>query len=139
MALGLHHAQLMLHAQKRSQHIGVEGRRVAFRGLLRHRAGLAFGAGIVDGHVEPTKARDRSIDQVGDLIVVAHIGTYEFRLPPLPQFGGQRLAGFITAAGDDDAGAFASEGKGSGASYAGEGARDQDDWGCSYRYFLIRS
>src|SRR6266446_6829869 len=38
-----HHAQLMLQAQQRAQHVGVKGARVALSGLLRYRTGLAFG------------------------------------------------------------------------------------------------
>jgi hypothetical protein len=42
---------------------------VALRGLLCHRAGLAFRAGVVDGCIQAAEARDRLIDQIADLIV----------------------------------------------------------------------
>src|SRR5207253_625211 len=53
------------------EHIGVEGSGIGVSGLLRHRTGLAFGAGVVDGRVQPTKARDGPIDQVPHLVLVA--------------------------------------------------------------------
>ena len=61
--LRLHHAQLMLHAQQHAEHIGIEGGGVAFRGLLGDRAGLAFGAGIVDGDVEAAEPGDGLVDK----------------------------------------------------------------------------
>src|SRR5206468_2223049 len=76
--LSLHHAQLMLHAEQRPEHIGVEGGGIGVGGLLRHRTGLAFGAGVVDGRVEPTKARDGPIDQAPHLVLLTHIRAEEF-------------------------------------------------------------
>src|SRR5216683_8112355 len=43
---------------------GIEGGRVALRCLLRHWTGLTFGAGVVDGHIEPAKAGHGLVDQV---------------------------------------------------------------------------
>jgi hypothetical protein len=59
--------QLVLHAQQCAEHIGIEGGGVALGGLLRHRAGLAFRAGVVDGRIQAAEARDRLIDQIADL------------------------------------------------------------------------
>src|SRR2546421_1249675 len=76
--LSLHHAQLMLNAEQRPEHVGVEGGSIGVGVLLRHRTGLAFGAGVVDGRVQPTKPRDGLIDQVPHLVLVAHIRAQEF-------------------------------------------------------------
>ena len=77
LTLRLHHAQLVLHAEQRAEHIGVEGGGVAFGGLIRDRARLAFGACGIDGGVEPAKARDSLVDQIAHVILVAHVGTDE--------------------------------------------------------------
>ena len=107
LPLRQHHAQLMLHAQQRAEHVGVEGGGIAFGGLLRHRAGLAFGAGVVDGHVQATKARNGPIDQVAHLVLVAHVGRHELGFSAeRAQFGlTSFLAGFLVATGNDECGA----------------------------------
>ena len=69
----------MLHAEQRAEHIGIERRGVAVGRLLGHRAGLAFGAGAVDGRIQTTEARDGPIDQTAHIVFAAHIGTNEFR------------------------------------------------------------
>ena len=72
--------QLVLHAEQGAEHIGVEGGGIAVGRLLGNRAGVAFGAGVVDGGVEPTEARDRLIDQLAHIVFVAHVGTDELGL-----------------------------------------------------------
>jgi hypothetical protein len=52
----------MLHAKKRAEDISVEGGGVAVGGLLRYRAGPAFGAGAVGRRIEATEARNSPID-----------------------------------------------------------------------------
>src|SRR2546428_435476 len=47
VALSLHDAHFVLHAQDHAEDVRVERRGIAFRGLVRDRANLAFGAGIV--------------------------------------------------------------------------------------------
>ena len=79
VTLRLHHAQLVFHAQQRAQHIGVEGGRVAFGGLVNDRARPAFGARGIDGGVDPAKARYSLIDQTAHVILMAHVGTNERR------------------------------------------------------------
>ena len=76
-ALSEHHPQLMLHAEERAEHIGIERRGVAVGGLLRHRAGLAFGAGAVDGRIQTTEARDGLIHEVARIVFAAHVGMDE--------------------------------------------------------------
>jgi hypothetical protein len=41
---------------------------------------VAFGAGVIDGGVEPAEASDRPFDQLAYLVIMAHIGADEFRL-----------------------------------------------------------
>ncbi len=53
----------MLHAQEHAENIGLERRGIAFRGLVRDRATLAFRAGIVDRDIEAAKPRDGLVDQ----------------------------------------------------------------------------
>ena len=80
----------MFHAQQRAEHVGVEGGRVAVGGLLRHRAGLAFSTGVVDGHIEATKARDSLIDQgAWYIVLVLYVRAQELGLgAELAQFSG---------------------------------------------------
>ena len=98
---------------------------VTFGGLSVARAGLALGAGIVDRDIETAEARNGLIDQAAHLVLMAYVGMHElgFRAK-VTQLGNQRLAGVVAAAGDDDAGAFASESEGSGPADAGKGAGD---------------
>jgi hypothetical protein len=74
----------MLHAQYRTEDIGIECRRVAFRGLLGHRAGLTFGTCVVDRDVEPAKSLDGSIDQASHLFFVTHVGADKLRFATHP-------------------------------------------------------
>ena len=61
---------------------------------------------------------------------VSHVGPQEFGLDAEgAQFSGQLAAGFLTAAGHDNVGAFMGEGQGRGAADAGQGASDQDGGG----------
>ena len=80
MTLGQHHAQFMLHTQECAENVGIEGGRVALRGLLRHGTGLAFGSGGVYSHIQATEARHGLIDQVSYVFLVAYIGTPILRL-----------------------------------------------------------
>src|SRR5271167_192021 len=79
-ALRQHHAQLVLHAEQRAEYVGVESRSIAFGGLLRDGAGLAFGTGVVDGNIEAAEALDGLIDQLAHIVVTAHVGAPILRL-----------------------------------------------------------
>jgi len=68
----------VLHAQEHAENIGVERRGIAFRGLLRDRAGFAFGASIVHRDIETSEALDRAVDEATDIVFLAHIGLDEF-------------------------------------------------------------
>ena len=120
-ALSLHDAHFVLHAQDYAENIGVERRGVAFRGLVRDRANLAFGAGIVHRDIEAAKPCDGLVDQSADVIVLADIGVDElgFRAERA-QLLNLRVSGFITPTGNDDIGALLGEGEGGGAADAAE-------------------
>ena len=68
----------MLHAQQCAEDIGIKGGSVAFGGLLRYRAGLAFGTSGIDGHIQATKPPDCLIYQAAHIVFVAHIGPHKF-------------------------------------------------------------
>src|ERR1700731_3814160 len=128
VTLRKHHAQFVLHTQQCAENVGVESRRVALGGLLRHRTGLAFGAGGVNSHIQGTEARHRLIDQVSYVVLVSYIGFHVFRLRvESAEFSHQILAGFVASARDNDARALFREGKGGGSSDAREGAGDQNN------------
>src|SRR5438128_333739 len=73
-----HHAKLMLHAQQCAEDVGVESGSVALGGLFRYGARLAFGAGVIDSHVQTTKPGHCLIDQAAHIVFVAHIGPHKF-------------------------------------------------------------
>src|SRR5271170_5219471 len=101
--LSLHHTQLMLHAEERAENICIEGGGVAVGRLLRHRAGLAFGARGVDRRIQPTEERDGPIDQVAYIILAAYVGTDEFGFAAeRAQFADKGLACIVVATGNDD-------------------------------------
>ena len=76
-SLGLHGAHFVLHAQDHAENVGLERRGKAFRGLIRDRADLAFGAGIVHRDIETAKPFDGLVDQSADVIVLADVGVDE--------------------------------------------------------------
>ena len=127
-ALLLHDANLVLHAEDHAENIRVECRGIAFRGLIRDRANLAFGAGIVHRDIETAKPCDGLVDQSADVIFVADVGIDELGLrTERAQFLDERLAGLVTPAGNDNRRALFGEGEGGGASDAGQTSGDQYD------------
>jgi uncharacterized protein YbjT (DUF2867 family) len=73
----------VLHAEKRTEHVGIEHGGVAFLRLLGHGTRMAFGAGIVDGNIELAKAPHGLIHKIPHLIVMAHVGADELRVSAL--------------------------------------------------------
>ena len=127
-ALRLHYPQFVLQAQKGAKHIGVEYRSVALRRLRGERSGLAFGARVVDGDIQTTKASDRLVDQAANVVFMTHVGSDEHGLGShAVQLGFEGPALGLVTAGDEDRGAFPGEGERGGATDAGQGAGDQDD------------
>src|SRR5260370_34993666 len=125
VALRLHSPQLWRPAQEDAEHVGIERRGIALGGLLRHRPGLAFGAGVVHGRIKPSEARDGPIDEIAHLAILADIGLDELGLgAKRTQLGDERLAGLLLAAADDDAAALAREGDSGSASDSGQRTGD---------------
>jgi hypothetical protein len=128
-ALAGHHPQFMLHAEQGAEDVGVEGGGVALGGLVGHRSGLAFGAGVVDRHIQPAEPRHGLVDQGADVVFVAYVGAQERGFgAEAAQFFRQRLAGFVAAAGDDDPRPITGESQRGGSADARQGAGDQDDF-----------
>jgi hypothetical protein len=113
----------VLHAQDHAENICVERRGIAFRGLVRDRTNLAFGAGIVHRDIETAKSRDGLVDQSAD-VGVDELGLRTERAQLLDEC----LAGLITPTGNDHLRALLGEGDGGGAADAGEATGDQDYW-----------
>ncbi|MDB5406509.1 MAG: hypothetical protein JWL84_1421, partial [Rhodospirillales bacterium] len=55
LPLSFHDAHFVLHAKNHAENIRVERRGIAFRALVRDRANLAFGPGIVHRDIETAK------------------------------------------------------------------------------------
>src|ERR1700704_4587166 len=97
------------------RNILVERRGIAFRGLVRDRVNLAFGASIVHRDIETAKPCDGLVDQGADVILLADVGVDELGLrTERAQFFNERLAGLITPAGNDHLRALLGEGEGGG-------------------------
>jgi hypothetical protein len=88
IALRLHHAQLVFQAQKRTKHIGVEGRGVLFHRLPDDRPATGFRAGVIDSSIERAKARDCLVDQPADIVLEPDIRRDKFGFgAKAPQLG----------------------------------------------------
>src|SRR5580704_16391858 len=112
----------MLHTQEHAENIGVEGRGVAFRGLVRDRADLALGARIVHRDIEAPEALDRAVDEPTDIVFLAHIGLDEFGFGTMrTEFTDQCLTGIRLSPRNNDAMARFRERDRRCAAYAGEG------------------
>ena len=86
----------MLHAQDHAENIRVERRGIAFRGLVRDRANLAFGPSIVHRDIETSKPCDGLVDQSADVILLADVGVDKLGLrTERAQLFNERLAGLI--------------------------------------------
>src|ERR1700731_3385237 len=100
----------------------------SFRGLVRDRADLAFGA-VAHRDIETAKPYDGLVDQSVDVILLADVGVDELGLrTERAQLLNERLTGLITPTCNDHLGALLGERDGGGAPDAGQGAGDQHDW-----------
>jgi len=107
VTLRLHYAQLVLQAEQRTQHIGIEGGGVAFAALIDEWTRLPFGARGIDGGVNAAEACNSLVDQIAHLVVVAHVGANEGGFgAEAAEFGFQCLAFRFAASRCDDACAF---------------------------------
>jgi hypothetical protein len=124
----LHDARFVLHAEDHAENIGVERRGIAFRGLVRNRAGSAFGAGIIHRDIEAPEALDRAVDETTDIVFIADICLDEFGFcAERTEFTNQCLAGIRLSPGNNDAMARFRERDRCGAAYAREGPSNQHD------------
>src|ERR1700738_1769986 len=129
VALSLHDAHFVLHAQDHAENIRVERRGIAFRSLGRDRATLSFGAAIDHRDIETAKPCDGLVDHSADVTFLADVGVDELGLrTERAQLLNERLAGLITPTGNDHLRALLGEGDGGGATDAGQGASNQYDW-----------
>jgi hypothetical protein len=118
----------VLHAQQRTEHVGVECDGKALGCLLGDRSRLALSAGIVDRDVETPEAPDRSVDETADVILVPHVGLDKFGLgAERAEFADQCLSGILPTTGNDNPVARFRERDGGRAAYAREGSSDQYD------------
>jgi hypothetical protein len=78
--LGQHHAHFVLQAKDGAEHVGIESGRICLSRLFGQWAGLTFGTGIIDRHVQTSEARDRLVDEIAHVLLAADIRTHEFRL-----------------------------------------------------------
>src|SRR5580693_1571470 len=78
-ALSKHHAHLMLHAEQRTQDVGIEGRGIGFCGLFRDQAWLALRAGGVYSDIQTAIPLHGLVDQVANVLLAAYIGAHELR------------------------------------------------------------
>ena len=88
----------------------------------------AFGASVIDRHIDPSEACDGVLHQHADFGFEAYVGKEKNRLgAERTQFGGQSLASLFVTAADNHARLFLGEGNCGGAADAGERASDEDD------------
>jgi hypothetical protein len=80
---------LVLHAQKHTEHIRVEDGLIALGGYIGRRTGSSDGASVIDGNVEPTETTDDLVDEGLDFLFMPHVGAHKFGLnAELAQFLG---------------------------------------------------
>ena len=118
----------MLYAQEHAEDVGVERRGIAFRSLLRDRAGFTFGAGIVHRDIETSEALDSAVDETTDIVFLAHVCLDEFGFgTERAQLANQFLAGIRLSPGNNNAMARFRERDRRCAANAREGSSDEND------------
>src|SRR5712692_10599193 len=119
----------MLQAKQHAKHIGIEGGRIALRGLVDDRAGLTLGTGTIDGGVDSSKSRNGLVHQIAHLIILPDVGLDEDGFcAEAVQFGLKGLTFRIPATGHDKPGAFLRKFNGSGPTDPGQRTRNQNNW-----------
>ena len=105
-----------------------EGGRISLGGLLGQQPGLTFGTGVVDRHIQTTKARDGLVDEIAHVVLAPDIGTHEFRLDAeSAQLGHQLPPGVFASTGNNHVRTFLSEGERGCAADAGQCAGNEYD------------
>jgi len=118
----------VLHAQEYPQDVRVMNGPEVFDGGVLDDAELAFDAGIVHGNVETAESRDRSVDEVADVVLLLNVGPNKLGLgAQRPQLRDKVLPLVVMAARHDHIGAFAGECHSSGAADAGKGAGNENN------------
>jgi hypothetical protein len=112
VSLRLHDAHLVLQAQQRAEHVGLESHGVIFGGLVHDRTGSAFDARVVDRDVDPSEAADGFVDQAAHLLLAADVGLDSF----------DSLSLRFASNGHCDTRAFLGEGESGGSADAGQSA-----------------
>ena len=120
-----HDPQFVFQTEQGAEDIGnFEHRSIRLSGHAGHRTLTAFGASVVNGHIETTKARHRCADRDRRHLSACRIsGKNEPGLRTQPaQLGFQRLPFRLPAARDNQPGPFLREGDGGCAADAGQGS-----------------
>jgi hypothetical protein len=126
--LRLHDPQLVLQAQKRAEHIGIDHPCIAVGRLLGQRARFSFGAGIVDRDIQPAEAPDSLFDKVAHVVFVTHVRQNESGFSAeATKLDFECLAFGLAEAGYNDRCAFFGKGKRRGTTDAGQSASDEDN------------
>src|ERR1700688_2647850 len=74
-SLRQHRPKFVLHAEQRTQDVGVEGIRVALCGLFCYETPRSFRPGIIDANVQASETRDRLVHKVPHVLILADICT----------------------------------------------------------------
>src|ERR1700722_4570113 len=106
-ALPKHGPNLVLHAQKYTEHIGVEDVLIRFGSYIGSGAGIADRSSVIDGNVQTTETSNGLVDEVFDFVFMAHISAHKFGLgAEVAQLSSQLLTCIIVPTRDDDPRSF---------------------------------
>src|SRR5258707_11214061 len=79
MASRKHGPQFMFHAQQCSEDIRVKCGGIRLCRLVCKWSRFAFGASVIDGHIQSAEARERVVDKFLDISFLAHIRSHKLR------------------------------------------------------------
>jgi hypothetical protein len=75
--------------------------------MFREERLLSVGAGIIDGHIEPAKSLNGTINQTAHILLLPNIGLYKFSLGVArAQFSNQAQTRLVVATRNDEPGAL---------------------------------
>ena len=128
LALPQHCANLVLHAEKHTKHIGVEDSSIVLGVCICSGLGITHGTGVIDGNVQTAETSDGLVDEVFDFLFMPHVGAQKFGFrAEFAQLGGKLLAFVVVASGNNHPRPFSGEGLGRGPPDAGQGSGNQDN------------
>jgi len=88
-ALQKHCPNLVLHAEKHTEHIRVEDGLIVLGAYICGGFGIAHGASVIDGNVETSETSDDLVDEIFDFLFMPHVGAHKFGLSAeVAQFSG---------------------------------------------------